>query len=420
MKNYCHYALLLLLGLWLMLLPRQLQAQYRGYQIDKQTSYVKVPFDRINNYIVVDVTMNRIFPMRFIVDTGARYTILTDKAYAEIAGLDLGRTIYLVGADRKRKLPAYLTHGVQLALPGVTAYKQSILVLEQDYFDFEKHLGHDIDGIIGIDLFRRFVVEINYDKRIMTLRVPKSIKPSFYRKYHKLPTEIDEGKVYVNLPIELRPKTYIDTRLLVDTGSSLALILNTNPQDTLLLPRKVIRGTIGKGLGGTLEGYIGKVVQVDMEPYGFNGVLTSFLQQEDSTMIDEIQALPYREGILGATLLSRCNIIVDIPNTQAVYIKSNRAYKKPLRYDRSGMVIVAAGPYLKTYVVDNVLEDSPADKAGIQAGDIIRRVGRWPASWYTLSGITRRFTGDIGKTISVTLQRGAYRIEADVTLQELF
>ena len=40
---------------------------------------VEIPFERQGNFIIVKVTFEGLFPLRFILDTGAEHTILTKK-----------------------------------------------------------------------------------------------------------------------------------------------------------------------------------------------------------------------------------------------------------------------------------------------------------------------------------------------------
>ena len=63
----------------------------------------------------------------------------------------------------------------------------AMLVLAEDYLELRNYLGTDVHGILGYELlFLRFIVEINYDKRMMTLTLPERFKPK--RKFQTIHT----------------------------------------------------------------------------------------------------------------------------------------------------------------------------------------------------------------------------------------
>jgi hypothetical protein len=88
----------------------------------------------------------------------------------------------------------------------------------------------------------------------------------------------------------------------MDTGASIALLLYTDTHPQLKVPEKVIRSVLGRGLGGVIYGYLGRVRKLDFFGNSFNDVLTSYQELpiiEDSTYMNE------RNGIIGNQLLDR-------------------------------------------------------------------------------------------------------------------
>merc|ERR1712146_502852 len=85
-------------------------------------------------------------------------------------------------------------------------------------------LGVPVHGIIGYDVFRDFVVEVNYGKSIIKLynnneafKVPK--------KAQKLTLAIEHKKAFLHASIVRESNKEVPVKLLVDTGSSDALWL---------------------------------------------------------------------------------------------------------------------------------------------------------------------------------------------------
>jgi len=65
----------------------------------------------------------------------------------------------IAGAGGENLVNAYITNNVTLDLPGVHGRGHAMLVLETDYLELRNSLGSDVHGILGYELFSRFVVK---------------------------------------------------------------------------------------------------------------------------------------------------------------------------------------------------------------------------------------------------------------------
>ncbi|MCB0636834.1 MAG: clan AA aspartic protease, partial [Lewinella sp.] len=189
--------------------------------LNRERDRVEIPFEYINNFIVVNVTFNNLLPLKFIFDTGAENTILTQREISDLFAVNYQRRITLYGADLNTEMYAYLAVGVDLNIGGmVRARRQTILVMEEDYFEFEKVAGFKVHGILGADFLRRFVVHIDYRKRQLILQDPSTFTGPPNNEYHAVPTEFNRYKPYVYLPAQVRPDSDpYPLKLLMDTGA---------------------------------------------------------------------------------------------------------------------------------------------------------------------------------------------------------
>jgi hypothetical protein len=259
---------------------------------------VEIPFEYENNFIVIKLMFNDIFPLKFIFDTGAENTILTKREITDLFQIDYQKRFTIYGADLSQNLYAYLVRGITFRIGDLKASQRSILVLEEDYFQFDEFSGIDIQGILGADFFRRFIVKINYYKQVITLYDPANFQMPKGR-YTEVPLEMHRSKPYLTTPVNLSSETTIETKLLMDTGASIALLLYTDTHPQLKVPEKVIRSVLGRGLGGVIYGYLGRVRKLDFFGNSFNDVLTNYQELpiiEDSTYMNE------RNGIIGNQL----------------------------------------------------------------------------------------------------------------------
>jgi len=369
------------------------------FEFEKGNERIDIPFTMENNFMLVKIRLNNFIPLTFIFDTGAEYTILTKREFTDLLGVNYEREFKLIGADLSTEIIAYLAKDIDITLPGVRAQNQNILVLDRNYFHFEKYAGVSIDGILGADIFRHFVVKINYKRSIITL-----IKPSKFKKpkgFEEFSIEIKSNKPYINLPVYIRDSLILSSKFLIDSGAGLSLLLYTNTHDEFELPPNTITGNIGFGLGGSIEGYLGRIHKLALPPFQFSNVVTNF--QELNYLFDS-NLIVLRDGIIGNGLLSRFTVIIDYHHSR-LYLKPRKKYNRGFEYDRSGLMLIASGTDLDKFEVVSIIPGSPADDAGVLVGDIIRRVNRIPKGFLSLKSISRKLQGRIGKKIKLVIER---------------
>ena len=398
---------------FVILLPAILPAQ-EIFTFKRNQKKIDIPFEYKNNFILVKIRLNGIIPLTFIFDTGAEYTILAKKTYTDLLGVNYDREFKLIGADLQTMLIAHLAKNIDIALPGIEARSQNILVLDKNYFNFEEYAGVPVDGIIGSDFFRHFIVKINYKSRKITLFNPGStLKKKGFVTY---PIEIQSGKPYINKKIHLRDSIKIPAKFLVDTGAGLSLLLYTNTHPDFKLPATTVTGNIGIGLGGFMEGYLGRIKELDLDPFSFSDILTNFQElpdiKPDSTLVVT------RDGIIGNGLLSRFTIMIDY-HRALLYLKPRKKYNRNFSYDRSGIVTIASGKNLDEYKIRNIVLNSPADKAGLLPGDELIRIGGLPKVFMNLPSINRKLRGKVGKKVKVIVKRNGVRRVFQLHLKEL-
>ena len=390
-------------------------AQTTGFRVPQREKKVEVPFQFHNGFIVIEVLFNQVLPMKFIFDTGAEYTILTKKEAAEAFGVMYNRQYRILGSDMKTELVAYLTRGIRINAKGLEAGPQDILVLEEDYFRLDEFTGVKIQGIIGANLFRHLVFKINYRHRVITFFNPEKFTPKDHEGYTPFDISVHKGKPYLACNLEVLAGKAKRGKLLVDTGASLGLLLHNRSGETLELPENVIAGMVGSGLGGQLSGFMGRITQVKFKEFQFDGFVATF--QEISSELDTT-FLNGRDGILGNYLLDRFTLIFDY-SQQKLYLAPRRNYNKGFHYDRSGLGIVASGQFLNEFVIQNVLEQSPAGLAGLQAGDKILSINRINRRFLNLEQLNRKLQRKVGKKIRLKIWRDGRKQVYTFRLKEL-
>jgi hypothetical protein len=389
-------------------------AQSGSYGLMQDANKIDIPFEYRNGLIIVDVTFNYFFPLKFIFDTGAENTILARKEITDLIQVPYEREFTVLGSDLKTELKAYLVRNIHFVISekGVIP-KHSLLVLEEDYFRFEEIAGLEIHGILGADVFRGMVVQINYERRLITLMRKHKFSPP--RNYEKVPIEVFRNKAYLQTELSIQPGAPRSVKLLLDSGAMLSLLLTMDDSTGLTLPPDVLTGQLGAGLGGFIEGYLGRVAKINFGETECREILTNFMEVPENA---DTTVLNRRNGIIGNKLLRRFHLIIDYPG-EVLYFRPNKSFDKEDEFDKSGLVTIAADIRLNKFLIHDVLEASPAQEAGLRKGDFIVRLNGWPASFLTLEQINRKLRKKEGKRIRMVIKRNGERLKFRFQLRKL-
>lgn len=375
-----------------------------------------IPFEYVNNFIILTVLFNQSIPLKMIFDTGAEYTILSKRQVSDLLNIQYEREFRLMGSDLKTELVAYLARNIRLEAMGMpfVAAREDILVLQEDYFRFEEYAGVNVHGILSAQTFSRYIFRINYQKKIITLydredfKLPES-------GFKQLPVEIYRNKMYMSTQVAFSSDTMNTVKLLMDTGAALPLLCFTNTDARIRPPRKSIVSNIGMGLGGYLEGYIGRSSQLRLGEFTQNNLVTYFQELDSSRN----QAhLNNRNGLIGNTVLNHFQVIFDYLGS-TIWLKPARNYQKHYVFDRSGLILIAGGRALNRFTIQAVVPDSPAAEQGFLPGDRIVRVGITPVALLSLTDLQHVFQKRVGKKITVIVRRDGKKIKKSIRLRDL-
>lgn len=388
-----------------------------GFYLQNGQRQVDIPFEYTNNFIILTVNFNGVLPLKFIFDTGAEHTILSKREMSDMLNVTYEREFRVTGSDLKTELVAYLARRIRFDIPEkATAPSMDILVLQEDYFRFEEYAGVNVHGIMSANAFSKYIIKINYDRKVMTL---------YDREYFKIredgykvvPLEIYRNKIYMSTSLNILPDSIVPVKLLLDTGAGLPLLLFTDTHPLLHPTENAISSNIGMGLGGFLEGFTGRIFRVELGDFTQKNVITYF-QTLDTTYSKEKEHLNNRNGLVGNTLLSRFYVILDY-QAATMWLKPSRNFEHEYVYDRSGLNIIASGPNFNHFTVQSVIPKSPADEADIRKGDEIIRVGFLPASFSSLADLQHTFQKRPGKRLKVVIRRDGKVIKKKIVLRKL-
>jgi hypothetical protein len=110
----------------------------------------------------------------------------------------------VAGPGGDKVVEAYVTNNVTLDLPGLHGEGHAVLVLEKDYLELRNYLGTDVQGVLGYEIFSRFIVQIDYKEKEVTIIRPEFFQPG--KRYEMLPMHVEDTKPY-NCLLTVEPVT---------------------------------------------------------------------------------------------------------------------------------------------------------------------------------------------------------------------
>lgn len=385
-----------------------------GFVIEEGKKKVEIPFEMYSNLVVVPVVLNGMLPLKFVVDTGVQTGILTQKTFSDILNLSYSRKYSIAAPGIEKTVEAYITNNVTLDLPGIHGTGHALLVLAEDYLELRNYLGTDVHGILGYELFSRFIVKIDYEKKIMTVYVPGKFRRK--RKYQRIPITVEDTKPYIVGEVTLESGEKIDAKFLMDSGASHGILLETSSDSRIKMPENTVSSQIGRGIGGEITGKVGRVKEFTLGRYSLDNPITNF--PDPNSYMDSLKiGRTKRNGTIGGEILSRFTVVFNF-SKEEVFIRKNSSFNKKFYYNLSGLTVKAKGSTLNTFEITEVRDNSSAYRADIKAGDIIISINGIPVNELNLNQVVGYFNSKPGKKINLELNRGGEQIKKVFFLED--
>jgi hypothetical protein len=126
-------------------------------------------------------------------------------------------------------------------------------------------IAKDVRGLVGADLWSRYAVRMNSQKKTLELFRAGSYRPASDEV--TLPLIVANNKMYVDVTLDVKPGLHRTERLRVDTGSEESV--NARIVGEAL---EVRRSILGNGLGQNFEAVSGRLQAVHIGPFTIRDV----------------------------------------------------------------------------------------------------------------------------------------------------
>ena len=267
-----------------------------------------VSLETQGNVIIVKASIGNSEPLDMALDTGTVYTTLNEAVAAKL-GLDLSMKAQSSGMKGMQEISIIKNQtltfcGLEIKEPLMVSYPLEFV---------SKRIGRRVDGIIGVELLKKYIVEIDYPGRQVRVHAPETFAyagpgesvPLTYDSRH-LPLVTGSVTPYGGQPIPVRFQ--------VDSGGAAAHAmfwksfiekhdLASGARGIKEVQVTAFTGTTTQKQGRVQALQIGKIVMNDPE-VGFNNY-----QGGDPTVCD---------SNLGSGFLRRFKVIFDLPHDRMI------------------------------------------------------------------------------------------------------
>lgn len=417
------------------------------FSIQGHSKQVTIPFKLINNLIFIPIKVNGV-ELNFLLDSGVEETILFSMEEKQEVSFNNVEKIKLRGLGSEQEIEGLKSTNNTFETHGLKSNNHMVFIILDQSFNLSSHIGIPVNGIIGYKFFKNNLIEINYQKKKIIVHLnSEEIKKKFEKKFKIIPITIERSKPYLYTTATVN-NVEIPAKLLIDIGNSDAFWVFENSK--IKLPKKNFPDFLGKGFSGDIEGHRAKIDEFSIDEFKFKKPIVSF---PDSASIRNVKMVPDRIGSVGGEVLKRFRIVLDYADKK-IYLKKNGRFSEPFTYNKSGIVLQHNGlqwvqetVHMETiqvvtstremdesekkkgdfiykfllkpvYEIVNIRKQSPAEKCGLQKGDIVVSINGVKPYRYTLQQINNLLKSEDDIWIILEVERNSLLLKFRFRLED--
>jgi hypothetical protein len=363
-----------------------------------------IPFDLddpLHGHIVIAARVNGSRPLHVVFDTGGSNVVTPQSASA--IGLHGGGAVAAGGAG-EAQVSVQLAFGATLTVGEATISDQQFGIFPLPASLVGITGKYRIDGIVGYEILKNFVVSIDYVHRRLTLTDPAAFVAP--------PGATALRFSSATIPVLSASIDGVDGTFMVDTGNA---FYNTVSQEFVTahglesnLPGDVLVQSRGN-IGGAIQPRLTRPATFQIGPYRLPRPVFAVTNTSKGALAGTAFS-----GNIGEPILTRFNIAFDYGRS-TIYLKPNANFAKPYLGTLDGMSLYE--PRVGEIRVAFVNHGSPAAAAGLVANDRIVSAKGVAAAKLGLAGIAQLERSRA--VLKITYDRGGARHATTLAPQEM-
>ena len=370
----------------------------------------EIPFDLVSTgHILLEVRVNG-KPGWFILDS-ANHGITLDFEFARRAGVEIQQG-YIASGGGSDSIEAGRASNVAIELSGIVLSNSSVTAIMLK--PMEPALGRSFDGILGSDLFTRYVVEVDYSNKVIRLYDSATYRSGGKGEVIRL--EVDQDSLpFIRVGVTMPEKQVAEGKFLIDSAAAFVAVLlkSFTESHNLISPSLRTYEDAGLSTGGGISFLATRAEQVKVGSFALSNPVILISQDRKGSMSQRNY-----DGLIGGDFLRRFKVVFDYGHQQMV-LEPNASLNDPVDDDCSGLRMRAEGNDFRTIKVTRIIKNSPAADAKLQRGDILTSINGQPAGRLTLEKV-REMLKDCGKEYELEVARGNQLRRVRLGLRPLF
>jgi PDZ domain/Aspartyl protease len=372
---------------------------------------VEIPFETYGNHLYLHGKINNAVTHDLLLDSGAADIFISQSKAQAFNLKSVGKSSIPGGAAGQ--VLTNRVKGVTLQLGALTLKdEESVVIPTAETTKLGQYFGRTVTGIVGYELFQQHVVEVDYQHRVLRLHRPQTYR--YQGKAKPISLKVQGERPYVEMTVSPYGFSALKGLFLIDLGSGGALSLATgcglDQRLIAAVPQILVRKL--STIHGAENIRLGRIRQVQIAQQSLDRPLAVFTA-------DPKGECDRATGKIGNQILRQFKVILDYPHRQLILEPHPRgASPDPYDYDLSGLWLQATGTDFKTYRIETVYPNTPAAKAGMQSGDILKEINGQSTQKLNLPQIRQQLSQS-GKNIELVVERAAKQIQTDFTLKSL-
>jgi PDZ domain/Aspartyl protease len=362
--------------------------------------------------IFLRAQVNNSQPLWFALDSGASFPFVIDARRSKALGLKLQDTFTLQGGAGAGAYEVAETKGVSVNLGDLKFADQTAAVIGLG--SLEAIAGRALDGLVGSDLFTRYVIDLDYFGQKISLYDPKTY--SYTGSGESIPLTKNGDYFFIPVKIEIPGRPRFEGRFLVDTGGAfVTMILNApfaRSKDLPARTQRMVSDHSLSGLGGEIKLLVSRAKSFTLGKLMIPDPVIYVSQDTGGALANATF-----DGVIGGQILRRFKVIFDYASGRLI-LEPNANYAEPVEYDMSGIRLRAEGDNFTTFRVYQVLESSPAAGAGLHEGDVLTAIDGVPAARLSLDEVYQMWKRE-GREYELSIRRGDKTFSVKLKMKRL-
>lgn len=271
-----------------------------SYTIAGGADSAVIPFDFYGMNLMVEASVDGT-PVKMLIDNGVLWDELWfyGSALTDSLGVEYEEATHIDGAGEGEGVDSYTASNMSISFGNVSFVNQPAVITPEEQGIAALFPG--VDGQVSGAFFKHFVVELDFDRRVVVLHEPAGYRYDGGGVAVAM-TRDPSDSYSIPVTIGLPGGRGIDTNLFIDLGGIYAMSLVIDEDAGIERPdsEKVL---LGYGASGEINGYKGRVESLTIGGYTLPDAPAVFMEAPEGA--------DHTNSTIGLPALRRFNVVFD-------------------------------------------------------------------------------------------------------------